>query len=126
MTVVKVRNLREQSCVERDLLLIQIHCPSEKRGEMRDLSKVFRGTIVDVGTRTLTVQLTGTEAKIEAFIELCRPYGIKQLSRTGIIAIPRAEQPAEPESTVPEAPKKRIRSAAMNPGAPPEMALPPS
>ena len=125
VTVVKVRNLREQACVERDLLLIQVHCLPEKRAEMRDLAKVFRGTIVDVGTKTVTIQLTGTEDKIEAFVELCRPYGIKQLSRTGVIAIARAEQPPEPEATA-SGPKKRIRSAVVNPAAAPEMALPPS
>ena len=123
VTVVKVRNLREQVCVERDLLLIQLSCPPEKRGELRDLSRIFRGTIVDVGTRTVTIQLTGTEDKIESFIELCRPYGIKQLSRTGLIAMPRAEQPEEmPPAYV--APRKRVRTAVAT--GPAEPALPPS
>jgi acetolactate synthase-1/3 small subunit len=128
VTVVKVRNLREQNCVERDLLLIQVHCPPEKRGELHDLTRVFRGAIVDVGTKTVTIQLTGPENKIESFVELCRPYGIKQLSRTGVIAMPRAEQPAEPEAATPApaAPRKRVRSANVAPPATPEMALPPS
>jgi acetolactate synthase-1/3 small subunit len=125
VTVVKIRNLREQSCVERDLLLIQVTCPPEKRGELSDLAEVFRGTVVDVGSRTVTIQLTGPESKIEAFVELCRPYGIKQLSRTGVIAIARAEQGSEPE-TAAAGPRKRIRSASINPNAQPEMALPPS
>ncbi len=90
VTVVKVRNYSEQECVERDLLLIQVHCPPEKRGELFDLTNVFRGTVVDVGSKSLIIQLTGTEKKIEAFIEVCRPYGILQLSRTGLIAMPRA------------------------------------
>ncbi len=90
VTVVKVRNYSEQECVERDLLLIQVHCPPEKRSELFDLTDVFRGTVVDVGSKSLIIQLTGTEKKIEAFIEVCRPYGILQLSRTGLIAMPRA------------------------------------
>ncbi len=90
VTVVKVRNYSEQECVERDLLLIQVHCPPEKRSDLFELTNVFRGTVVDVGSKSLIIQLTGTEKKIEAFIEVCRPYGILQLSRTGLIAMPRA------------------------------------
>ena len=101
-----------------------MHCPAEKRGELRDLADTFRGRIVDVGNKTLTIQLTGTEDKVEAFVELCRPYGIKQLSRTGVIAIARAEQPTE--SSTENAAKKRVRSATVSPSATPEMALPPS
>jgi acetolactate synthase-1/3 small subunit len=90
--VVKVRDLTEQACVERDLLLVQVHCPPERRGELRQITQVFRGSIVDVGSRSVIIQLTGPEAKIEAFIELCRPYGIQQLARTGLIAMSRASQ----------------------------------
>ncbi len=93
VTVVKVRNYSEQDCVERDLLLIQVHCPPESRTELIELAGVFRGTVVDVGPKAVIIQLTGPEKKIEAFIELCRPYGILQLARTGVIAIPRALQP---------------------------------
>lgn len=95
VTVVKVRNYSEEDCVERDLLLIQIHCPPEKRVELSQLAKVFRGTMVDIGPRSVIIQLTGPEKKIEAFIELARPYGILQMARTGLIAIPRAQQTKE-------------------------------
>lgn len=92
VTVVKVRNYSEEDCVERDLLLIQVHCPPDKRSELFQLASVFRGTVVDVGSRSIIIQLTGPEKKIEAFIDLCRPYGILQLSRTGVIAMPRAKR----------------------------------
>ncbi len=124
--VVKVRDLSEQSCVERDLLLLQVHCPPEKRVELRQITEVFRGSIVDVGPRSIVIQLTGPEDKIEAFVELCRPYGIKALSRTGLIAVPRASQP---ESDAPAtSARRRIRSAADSkvPSAVPEAVLPPS
>lgn len=124
VTVVKVRNLAEQDCVERDLLLIQVHCPPEKRAELGHLAEVFRGSIVDVGTKTVTIQLSGPEDKVEAFVELCRPYGIKQLSRTGLIAISRSEQRHEPETEF--GPKRRVRTAVAIPGTTPELALPPS
>ncbi len=98
VTTVKIRDLSEQKCVERDLMLIRVHCPPERRGELRHLTEVFRASIVDVGPSSVMIQLTGTEDKIEAFVELCRPYGIKQLSRTGVIAVPRASQDRDPDA----------------------------
>ncbi len=89
VSVVKVRDLTEQPCVVRDLLLIQVACPPDRRAELRSLADVFRGNIVDVSPRSVTIQLTGPEDKIEAFVELCHPYGIRELSRTGLIAVPR-------------------------------------
>jgi acetolactate synthase-1/3 small subunit len=110
VTVVKVRELSDQKCVERDLLLIQVHCPPEKRSELGHLTEVFRGCVVDVGPRSIMIQLSGPEDKIEAFVELCRPYGIKALSRTGVIAVPRASQSEEP-TPAPLPRKKRVRVA---------------
>jgi acetolactate synthase-1/3 small subunit len=92
VTVVKVRNYSEEDCVERDLLLIQIHCPPDTRTELIELAGVFRGTVVDVAPKSVTIQLTGPEKKIEAFIDVVRPYGILQVARTGVIAIPRAQK----------------------------------
>ena len=110
ITVVKVRDVSDQDCVQRDLLLIRIHCPPEKRGEIRDLTEVFRASIVDVGAKSVLIQLTGPEDKIEAFVELSRPYGIKQLSRTGVIAIPRDNQRNESASGPPQVRHSRTRS----------------
>ncbi len=124
VTVVKVRDLSEQDCVQRDLLLIRVHCPPEKRGEIRQITEIFRASIVDVGAKSVLIQLTGPEDKIEAFIELCRPYGIKQLSRTGLIAIPRDNQRNESVGP-PSAPRVRPRSAVVV-TADPGVALPPS
>ncbi|HQE28329.1 MAG TPA: acetolactate synthase small subunit [Phycisphaerae bacterium] len=124
VTVVKVRDLSEQDCVERDLLLIRIRCPPEKRGEIRQLTEIFRASIADVGPKSVLVQLTGPEDKIEAFIDLCRPYGIKQLSRTGVIAIPRDNQRNENIGT-PVTRRVRVRSAVVS-TAGPDVALPPS
>jgi acetolactate synthase-1/3 small subunit len=125
ITVVKVRDVSEQDCVERDLLLIRVHCPPEKRSEIRHLTEIFRACIVDVGPKSVLVQLTGPENKIEAFIELCRPYGIKQLSRTGVIAIPRDNQQADAVTGPPAVRKIRTRSLTGNSTAP-VTPLPPS
>lgn len=92
VTVVKVRDLTEQDYIERDLMLIKIHCPPEHRGQIKEITDIFRGSIVDVGPNAVIIQLTGSEEKIEAFVELCRPYGIQQLARTGVIAVQRASQ----------------------------------
>ncbi len=90
---------------------------------LRHVTEIFRGSIVDVSPRSVTIQLTGPEDKIEAFVELCRPYGIKQLSRTGVIAVPRASQSAE--APVEQAvPRKRVRKVKSD--APAAIALPPS
>ena len=124
VTTVKVRDLTEQSCVHRDLLLIQVHCPPERRGEIRQITEVFRGSITDVGARNVIIQLTGPEDKIEAFIELCRPYGIQQLARTGLIAMPRASQREETGRL--QRPSRR-RAANVKPtGQRPAVPMPPS
>lgn len=124
VTAVKVRDLSEQACVQRDLVMIQVHCPPEKRGEIRQISEIFRGNIVDVGPRSVIVCLTGPEDKVEAFIELCRPYGIKQLSRTGVIAMPRATQSSSATASAGSR-KKRARVAVADASGA-EVALPPS
>lgn len=110
VAVVKVRDLTEQDYIERDLLLIKVHCLPEHRGELKNITDIFRGNIVDVGPNAAIIELTGTEQKIEAFIELCRPYGIQQAARTGIIAVQRASQL---ESKPPRARPHRRRSAAL-------------
>jgi len=89
VTVVRVRDYKDLPFVERDLALVKISTPAGKRGEIVDLVNLFRGHVVDVGPNTLMVQLGGEEEKIDAFIELIRPYGIKELARSGIIAMPR-------------------------------------
>lgn len=89
VTVVKVRDYKDLPFVERDMALIKVSTTLGKRGEIVELTQLFRGNIVDVGPSTVMVQLSGEEEKIDAFIELVRPYGIKELARTGVIAMPR-------------------------------------
>ena len=87
--VVKVRDFTDIECVQRDLLLIRVHAPAEKRPAVVDLVNLFRGRVADVARSSVVVELTGTEDKIEAFIDLVRPYGIRELARTGVIAMQR-------------------------------------
>ncbi len=90
--VVKIRDFSEVAYVERDLLLIKIHVPAEKRPEVTQLVNLFRGRVVDVARNSLMVELSGPEDKLEAFIDLLRPYGIRELARTGVIAMQRGQQ----------------------------------
>ena len=88
--VVKVEDFSNQSYVERDLMLMKVKCPPEQRSEVLDLVRTFRGDAVDVGRNKMTVQLVGPEQKIEAFIQLMRPYGIDEVARTGRVALARS------------------------------------
>ena len=121
VTVVRVVDVSSQDYVERDLMLVKVKAPTGgQRSEIRELVDVFRGNIVDVGADELTVEISGREGKIEAFIDQMRPYGIVELVRTGRIAMVRSgghqirrveaagEEPARRET--PAAP----RSAAAN------------
>ncbi len=87
--VVKVQDFVGQPVVARDLMLIVISAPPEKRAEILSLIEMFRGKVVDIGQKFVMVEVSGPENKIEAFINVCKPYGIKSLARTGTIAMPR-------------------------------------
>jgi acetolactate synthase-1/3 small subunit len=90
--VVKVQDLVGQPLVVRDLMLIAISAPPAKRPEILSLIEMFRGKVVDIGQKFLMIEISGPEEKIEAFIDVCRPYGIKSVARTGTIAMPRQEK----------------------------------
>ncbi|MHC4791085.1 MAG: acetolactate synthase small subunit [Planctomycetota bacterium] len=87
--VVKVLDFAGQPVVARDLMLISISAPPAKRPEVLSLIEMFKGKVVDIGNKFVMVEVSGPEVKIEAFIDVCRPYGIKSVARTGTIAMPR-------------------------------------
>jgi acetolactate synthase-1/3 small subunit len=87
--VVKVQDYAGQPVVARDLMLLSVSAPPEKRPEVVSLIEMFKGKVVDIGPKLLMVEVSGPESKIEAFINACRPYGIKSVARTGTIAMPR-------------------------------------
>ncbi len=96
VTVVRVDDISSENFVERDLMLIKVTCPSEKRPEIFQLTESFRGRVVDIQHQNVMMEISGTEGKVEAFIELMRPYGILELARTGRIALVRGE--AKPQA----------------------------
>ena len=87
--VVKVYDYTGQDLVQRDLMLLKIAASPEKRPEIQALIEMFQAKVVDIGPKFVMVEITGPEAKIEAFIDTCRPYGVKDVARTGSIAMPR-------------------------------------
>ncbi len=89
VTVVKVRDYKETPYVSRDLMLIKLSAASSSRSEIIELAALFRGRVVDVGMSSLMVELSGEEEKLDAFVDLVRPYGIRELARTGVIAMSR-------------------------------------
>ncbi|MGJ7920513.1 acetolactate synthase small subunit [Neobacillus sp. LXY-4] len=90
--VIKVTDITEQSIVSRELALIKVVSTPSTRGEIYPLIEPFRAAVVDVSKDSMVIQITGESDKIEAFIELIRPYGIKELARTGTTAFPRGTQ----------------------------------
>ncbi len=86
--VTKVFDL-DSTSVSRELALVKVHASPANRQEVIGLANIFRSNIVDVSPESLVIEATGTEDKIDSFLELLRPYGIKELSRTGVLAIGR-------------------------------------
>jgi len=102
VTVVKVRDFADADYVERDLMLVRVHVAPAQRAEVIELTNLFRGRVVDVARESLVVELSGTEDKLEAFIDLLRPYGIRELARTGVIAMQRGKNGGEKKEVAEE------------------------
>ena len=87
--VLKVSDVTDDAHVARELVLVKVHAPSAKRGEISSLAEVFGARIVDVGHDTLMVELTASPDKVDTFVELVRPFGIREIVRTGRVAMVR-------------------------------------
>jgi acetolactate synthase-1/3 small subunit len=89
VTVVKVQDISTEDFVERDLMLLKVKANPQQRMEIVLLVEMFRARVVDVSPTDLMIEISGQERKVEAFIELMRPYQIVELARTGRIALVR-------------------------------------
>ncbi len=85
----EVTDFREHEYIDRELVLVRIRVDSKTRAEVMQITDIFRAKIVDVQPDTLTVEVTGNESKVEKLIDLFRPFGIEDLTRTGKVALPR-------------------------------------
>lgn len=87
--VIKISDFTKESFINRDLILIKVNADKSTRLEIMQLVNVFRAKIVDIGPKSVIIELTGSEEKVVAFINLVRPFGIKEMVRTGRIAMGR-------------------------------------
>jgi acetolactate synthase-1/3 small subunit len=89
INVLQVEDLTNEARVSRDLAMVKVGTTSENRSTIMQLTEVFRARIVDVGSDSLIIEITGDEEKVNGFVEVLRPYGIIEMVRTGIIAMER-------------------------------------
>jgi len=85
--VIKVTDHTLIPSIQRELALIKVNAPSSKRSEIYQLADIFRAEIVDISKKTITMVITGEPQRLETFIELLRPFAIKELNRTGRISL---------------------------------------
>ena len=90
--VIKVVDLFENEFVEREMILVKVTATSETREEILRVVEIFRGKVVDVGAKAYTIEVTGDENKIKAILSLLKPLGIKELVRTGRVAMIRGNK----------------------------------
>lgn len=86
---IEVIDFREGEFVDRELVLVKVGVDSTSRAEVMQITDIFRAKIIDVQPKSLTIEVTGDESKVEKFIELMRAFGILELTRTGRVALPR-------------------------------------
>ncbi len=86
---IQVLDFRDGEYVDRELVMIKVGVDSQSRAEVMQITDIFRARIIDVQPKSLTIQITGDESKVEKFIELMKAFGILELTRTGKVALPR-------------------------------------
>lgn len=91
--VLKVSDITEKAMVARELALIKVSCVGPLRSEVQGVIAPFRASVIDLSKDSLTVQVTGKPEKVEAMISILKPYGIKEMTRTGVTAFLRGHQP---------------------------------
>src|ERR1043166_5783363 len=87
--VLQVMDFREGEYVDRELVLVKVAVASSTRAEVMQITDIFRAKIVDVQPKSLTIEITGNESKVEKFLELMKSFGVVELTRTGKVALPR-------------------------------------
>ncbi len=92
VNVLKVTDLQEGAYLDREMVLIKVNATDETKPEILRLADIFRGKVVDVSPKTYTVEVTGPEDKIRAVLELFHPLGVREVVRTGKVAMPRGLQ----------------------------------
>jgi acetolactate synthase-1/3 small subunit len=92
INTIKVTDLTFDSFVERELVLVKVQSTSDSRPEITQIAEIFRAKVVDISAKTLTLEATGSQLKVDAIIKMLKPFGIKELARTGRVALKREFQ----------------------------------
>lgn len=100
--VIKVTDLSNEDMIARELALIKIRANNLNRHELLDIANVFRADVVDIATNSITLQVVGDEDKVDGLIKMCEPYGIREVSRTGRIAVVRGTKTTTVHEPEPE------------------------
>jgi acetolactate synthase-1/3 small subunit len=95
INVMKVVDVTGEDYVDRELILVKVSADPDKRAEILRMTEIFRGRVVDVSPKTYTIEVTGTESKIKAFLEMIKPLGLREIARTGKVAISRGQKVLE-------------------------------
>jgi acetolactate synthase-1/3 small subunit len=94
VNVIKIRDMEPEGTIAREMALFKIQASVESRGELIQFAEIFRAKIVEVSRRTLTIEITGNQEKIDAFEKMIRPHGLVEMARTGEVAISRSKPEA--------------------------------
>ncbi len=89
VNVLKVQDITQVPCVERELMLLKINATASNRAEVIELAQVFRARIVDISEETLTIEVVGDPGKMVAIVQMLNKFGIREIARTGKVALPR-------------------------------------
>jgi len=89
---IKVVDLTFESFVERELVLIKVQSSADNRSEIMQIAEIFRAKVVDISPKTLTLEATGSRQKVDAIIKMLKPFAIKEIARTGRVALKREFQ----------------------------------
>ncbi len=89
VNVTKVTDIPDDTAVVRELALIKVHATSSTRSEIKQLVDIFRAQIIDVALESMTIEITGTEDKVDSLVNVLKPFGLKELTRTGRLAMVR-------------------------------------
>src|SRR5918997_2241284 len=94
VNVIKIRDMEPDGTVAHEMALFRVNAAVENRGEIMQFAEIFRGRVIDVSRRTLTIEVTGTSEKIDSFERMVRPHGLIEMARTGEVAITKSRPDA--------------------------------
>jgi acetolactate synthase I/III small subunit len=93
VSVIKITDFKDVETIDREMVIVKVAVDERTRSELDSIVTAFRAHVIDIGPRAITVELTGDSEKIKAFISIVRPLGIKEVVRSGKVAMARAVQP---------------------------------